>query len=140
MSFMRPSPGELNQTAVVSRVRDFIERHYAEGISLAQVAQAMHYSPAHLTYVVRKHTGRPVTAWIIQRRLMAARERLLKTAETVTAVAEAVGFRDAAYFTRQFSRAHGETPTRWRLHYLARPDVRQTCPTCGTDHFFEAAG
>jgi AraC family transcriptional regulator, transcriptional activator of pobA len=107
--------------SVVQRVIDFIEGNYAGGISLADVARALNYSPGHLTTLVRRETGRPVTAWIIERRMLAARERLLTTDEPVAAVAEAVGFHDVAYFTRRFIRANGTTPSRWRMRDVVQP-------------------
>lgn len=134
------APSQLNRGSVVQRVSDYIEQNYADGISLAHVARALNYSPAHLTYVVRKKTGRPVTAWIIERRLRAARERLLSTDEKVAAVAEAVGFKDPAYFARQFARASGTTPARWRARYLVQYENLPTCPTCGRRCSLETAG
>lgn len=129
---------EVKATApdVVQRALDFIENHYSEGISLSDVARALDYSPSHLTSVVRKYTGRAVTAWIIERRILAARERLLATNEPVATVAEAVGFRDIGYFARRFARAQGTTPAQWRARYGARPAPSLTssrCPTCGND-------
>lgn len=129
-----------NRHPIVARVIDFIEAYYADGISLAHVARAFNYSPSHLTSLVRRETGRPVTAWIIERRLLAARERLVSTDEPVATVAEAVGFRDVAYFARRFTRANGTTPARWRTRYLLRPEARRSCPTCGTCLFLEDAG
>ena len=120
----------------MQQVKKFIEEHYTDRISLAHVAQALHYSPAHLTHVIRKATGRPVNAWIIERRLMAARERLLETDDSIVAVSEAVGFGNAAYFVRQFARANGLTPARWRQRYVVRKDSFSTCPACGARHFF----
>lgn len=129
----------MNQrTSVVQRVKDFIEEHYADGISLVDVARALNYSPSHLTWVIRKATGRPVTAWIIERRLIAARERLISTDESVAIVGEAVGFRNAAYFARRFARAHGTTPGRWRKRFVVHHDRPVTCPTCGAHRFLEA--
>ena len=140
MSHVVTYPKQFDRSTLVRRVRDFIEDNYAKGISLAHVARALNYSAAHLTFVVRKETGRPVTAWIIHRRLMAARERLLTTTETLSAIAGAVGFGDAAYFARQFARAHGTTPARWKARYVVHRDSLPACPTCGTRHFFEATG
>jgi|HubBroStandDraft_2_1064218.scaffolds.fasta_scaffold677975_1 AraC family transcriptional regulator, transcriptional activator of pobA len=111
--------------SVVQRTIDFIEGKYADGISLADVARALNYSPSHLTTIVRRETGRPVMAWIIERRLLAARERLLATDDSVAVVAEAVGFRDVCYFTRCFSRANGATPGRWRMRSAVRRDLRE---------------
>jgi len=114
MSFACTTPGQFNRNSLVERVRCFIDEHYADGISLAHVARALHYSPAHLTSVVRRKTGRPVTVWIIERRILAACELLSATNETVAAVAEAVGFRDVTYFARRFARANGTSPAQWR--------------------------
>jgi AraC family transcriptional activator of pobA len=129
-----------NRHPIVARVIEFIEANYADGISLADVARAFNYSPSHLTSLVRRETGRPVTAWIIERRMLAARERLVATDEPVATVAEAVGFRDVAYFARRFTRANGTTPARWRTRYLHRPEAHRSCPTCGSHVFLEAAG
>ena len=117
-------------TTVVERVVNFIEENYADGISLSDVARALHYSPAHLTSVIRKRVGRPVTALIIERRLLAARERLLTTSEPVAVVGEAVGFRDLRYFERRFARAHGTSPSQWRTRAMAQPDICATRPAC----------
>jgi AraC family transcriptional activator of pobA len=130
-------------TPVVQRVVDFIEANYADGISLSDVARALNYSPSHLTSLVRKCTGRPVTAWIIERRILAARERLLATNEPVAMVAEAVGFRDVGYFARRFTRANGATPSQWRTRNIPQREESPsplTCPTCGTYRVFAAAG
>jgi AraC-like DNA-binding protein len=142
MSCLILFPRPLNRFAVVQRVVDFIEENYADGISLSDVARALNYSPSHLTSIVRKQTGRPVTAWIIERRMLAARERLLTTDEPVAAVAEAVGFRDVGYFGRRFARANGTTPSQWRTRNIAQPETFPTfptCPTCGTHRTCAAA-
>lgn len=133
-------PRPLNRSTIVERAIEFIEENYAAGISLAQVAETLNYSPSHLTSLVRRETGRPVTARIIERRILAARERLVETDEPIAAVAEAVGFRDVSYFARQFARANGMTPTQWRTHFVARRATLPRCPTCGTHRFFKAAG
>ena len=132
-------PRALERNTTVQRVIAYIENNYADGISLVDVARALNYSSSHLTSLVRKETGRPVTAWIIERRLRAARERLLATTEGVAEVAEAVGFRDAAYFARRFARSNGTTPSRWRARFLQQHEAVQTCPTCGTCRFVDAA-
>lgn len=102
----------------VQGVIDFIDAYYADGISLVDVAHALNYSPSHLTSLVRRVTGRPVTVWIIERRMLAARERLLATNESISAVAEAVGFNSVAYFARRFAWANGTTPSQWRRRYV----------------------
>lgn len=92
----------------------YIEAHYAEPISLADVAQAVGLSAGHLTTVVGHKTGRTVQRWITERRMAEARRLLVQTELTVEAVAARVGYRDPGYFIRAFRRSHGVTPLRWR--------------------------
>ncbi|MCL6432879.1 MAG: response regulator [Leptolyngbyaceae cyanobacterium HOT.MB2.61] len=92
----------------------FIETHYPQSISLRDVAQAVGYSPAYLTNLVQNLTGRTVKQWITERRMAQARMLLIHSAQSVTQVAEAVGYSDVCYFIRQFRQLHGASPQVWR--------------------------
>ncbi|WP_239033131.1 response regulator transcription factor [Leptothermofonsia sichuanensis] len=92
----------------------FIETHYPQPISLRDVAQAVGYSPAYLTNLVQNLTGRTVKQWITERRMVQARELLMKSAQSIGQIAEAVGYGDASYFIRQFRQVHGVSPQVWR--------------------------
>ncbi len=101
---------------VVERVRTFVDEHYAEQISLRDVATVLGYNPAYLTHLFRRLTGTPVTAYIIKRRIRAAADMLSDPAADVADVGQAVGFNDVCYFTRQFVRHTGTTPARFRAN------------------------
>jgi AraC-like DNA-binding protein len=102
------------QHPIVRGVVDYVEANYMTSISLRDVAQALGYSPAHLTHMFSSLTGMPVTAWIIRRRLLAAQELLVGSKQNIMTVCEAVGFGDLCYFTRQFVRHVGVTPAQFR--------------------------
>jgi len=104
----------LNGEPLLADVFTYIEDHYAERISLQDVARAVHLTPGYLTTLVRQKTGRPVQEWIAERRLGRARRLLVETDLGVEEIANAAGYRDPAYFARQFKRAHGVTPLAWR--------------------------
>lgn len=109
------APRSSQQHPIVRGVVDYVEENYTASISLRDVAQALGYSPAHLTHTFSSLTGTPVTAWIIKRRLYAAQELLIETKQSIVTVCEAVGFGDLCYFTRQFVRHVGVTPTQFRV-------------------------
>ena len=111
----------VRATSVTDQVIDYIEANYAAPISLRDVAQALGYSPCHLTHTFRESTGTPITAWIIRRRIVAAQRLLGESNVNVAAAAEAVGFNDLCYFTRQFVRQVGMTPGRFRSVMNGRP-------------------
>lgn len=92
----------------------FIEDHYRQPIHLAEVAQAAGYSPAYLTSLVQEQTGRTVKRWIIERRMVQARTLLATTDQSIREIAEASGYTDAGYFTRQFRQFYGVSPQVWR--------------------------
>lgn len=104
----------------LARVFHFIEAHYYQPISLGDVAQDAGYSPAYLTNLVQSHTGRTVKQWIIERRMAEAKTLLTTTDQSVRHIAEASGYSDAAYFTRQFRQLHGASPQAWREQSVAK--------------------
>ena len=124
------------QLLLVEHVREYIELHYCEHISLRDVASALGYSRSHLTNVVRLATGKPLNAWIIERRIAAAQQQLTGPYATVAEVASAVGFGDVAHFSRKFKRIVGVTPSEWRRRHTDLPRPEATCPRCGHAPFF----
>ncbi|MEM9541118.1 MAG: response regulator [Cyanobacteria bacterium P01_E01_bin.42] len=98
----------------LARVFHFIEAHYHKPLNLNDVAREAGYSPAYLTNLVQKRTGRTVKQWIIARRMTQARTLLKTTNQSIRRVAELSGYPDAGYFTRQFRQVHGVSPLTWR--------------------------
>lgn len=98
----------------ISKAMQYIELHCGEGISLKDVANAVHLSPAHLTTKMRQSTGFTVGQWITKHRLKAACEKLEKTDETIEQVATKLGWADVTHFIRQFKKAYCITPAAWR--------------------------
>lgn len=129
----------VTQHSVIDAAREYVDRHYTEGIQLQHVARALNYTPSHLTYLVRIATGKPLNAWIIERRIEEAQRRLMSTSDTVEKICEAVGFRDVSYFARQFARTTGLTPTRWRSSLRNAESAAERCHACGALRFFDAA-
>lgn len=99
---------------VLGDVFEAIEQRYAEQLSLKDVAAELHLTPAYLTTLVRRRTGRTVQAWITERRMAEARRLLVQTDQTVVEIAAHTGYHDPGYFARTFRRVHGTTPVRWR--------------------------
>lgn len=95
-------------------VFEFIEANYHRPLQLREVAATLGYSPAYLTNLVRRKTGRTVKQWIVERRMERARKLLLDTETSIAQIAEQTGYLDTAYFIRQFKQLHGSSPHQWR--------------------------
>ena len=95
-------------------VFEFIEANYSQPITLNDVAGSAGYSPAYLTNLVKRRTGKTIIHWIVERRMLEARSLLLKTHKSITQIAATVGFTDPYYFSRRFSQLYKVSPKRWR--------------------------
>jgi YesN/AraC family two-component response regulator len=98
-------------------VFDFIEANYHLPITLSDVAQAAGYSPAYLTTLVGRQTGRTVARWIIERRMAEARQILENSDQSVEQIARTVGYANPRHFFRQFLQYHGIPPQVWRKEH-----------------------
>ncbi|MDJ0532380.1 MAG: AraC family transcriptional regulator [Xenococcaceae cyanobacterium MO_207.B15] len=95
-------------------VFEFIELNYHQSIRLKEVAQAVGYSSAYLTDLVRRITGKTVNNWIIERRIAEASTLLLETNYSVEQIALKVGYQNINHFYCQFRNYHQTTPQSWR--------------------------
>lgn len=95
-------------------VFQFIEANYHQAITLCDVAQAVGYSSAYLTDLVRRQTGKTVNQWIVERRMAEICRLLLETNQTANEIALSVGYQNEGHFFRQFRQYHKTTPQVWR--------------------------
>ena len=108
---------------ILSKAFSFIEENYQNQISLREVAQEVGRSPAYLTDLIRRKTGKTVLTWITERRMAEARKLLLETNKSIEQITEAVGYFDRRHFSRLFSRFHKSTPHAWRLANKSHSDL-----------------
>lgn len=102
------------ESRLLAEALRFIDANYRRPITLADVAKAVGRSRAYLTDRVHRETGRPVGAWITERRMAEARRLLAETDWEVGRIARTLTFVDDHYFSRLFKRMHGATPSAWR--------------------------
>lgn len=117
----RPEPepvesGQIPAPRAVSLATAFINEHYGRSIGLAQIAQAAHLSPFHLSRLFKKATGRTPHQYLVEVRVNSARALLAAGAgvRSLADVAAAVGFADQSHLTRHFKRVLGVTPKQLR--------------------------
>ncbi|MDQ0373365.1 helix-turn-helix domain-containing protein [Cellulomonas humilata] len=85
-------------------------------ISLADLAGMAGLSVSHYSALFRRSTGYGALEYQTRLRMGTARELLDTTDRPIASVAARVGFSDPLYFSRQFHRIHGMSPTEYRSH------------------------
>lgn len=91
-----------------------IQEHFAEKICVADLASASGLSASHFSALFKRAVGCGPHEYQTRLRMMRSRQLLDTTDIAVSAIARAVGYRDALYFSRQFKAVHGVTATEHR--------------------------
>jgi AraC family transcriptional regulator len=96
------------------RLRDYIDAHLGEPITLGALANVACLSEYHLARMFRTSFGQPPHAWIAAQRLERAR-LLLRTSDLPLAqIAAACGYANASHFSHRFRDGYGVAPNAWR--------------------------
>lgn len=111
---MRPALRRIAENhQAVKRAREYLETHYAENVSLEQLAQIAYLSPFHLVRLFHQEVGLPPHVYLTQVRVNHAKT-LLAHGYPITDVAFDVGFVDQAHLHKRFKRIVGITPGQYR--------------------------
>lgn len=105
------------EDTLIGQALRFIQREAFRPISLADVAKAVHRSPAHVATTVKRSTGHTVGDWIAATRIAEAARWLSHTDAGMDVIAERIGWGDTTHFIRMFKRHHGITPAAWRRRH-----------------------
>lgn len=120
--FSQPVPSAPNP-ALQDRLKpalEYIHLHYAQPITLAQLAKHSYLSPTYLSRSFQKQLGASFTAYLTQVRLQHATS-LLRGEDTITQIAYQCGFTSASALIEAFKQLRGETPGQFRRKLQESP-------------------
>jgi YesN/AraC family two-component response regulator len=92
----------------------FMQDHFAEAITLADVAREAGLSRFHFCRLFHHETGLPFHEYLHHLRVTHAKALLANHRLSVTEVAYTVGFNDLSHFDRTFRRKVGRSPSEYR--------------------------
>lgn len=102
----------------VQRVRDYIEAHLDNALTLSEMAEVACLSPYHFSRSFKRATGVGVHRYVIQRRIERAKALLRRTNQPLAGIARETGFADQSHLTSVFHRETGVTPGQFRAAAL----------------------
>ncbi|MEW9702042.1 response regulator [Paenibacillus sp. SI8] len=92
----------------------YIRDNLDQPISLQQVAGFVHVNPNHFSEVFKRETGCTYIEFVTQERMKRAMDILQGSQTKVSDIAGRVGYEDIKYFTQQFKKYTGKTPSEFR--------------------------
>jgi AraC-like DNA-binding protein len=111
-----PTPHEqrLRDLAALRRVRDRIDRDYAQPLDVEALARGAGISAGHLSRSFREAYGESPYSYLMTRRIERAMTLLRRGDLSVTEVCFAVGYGSLGTFTTRFTELVGVPPGRYR--------------------------
>ncbi|HKP48343.1 MAG TPA: AraC family transcriptional regulator [Pyrinomonadaceae bacterium] len=105
---------QTSRTSWLTLARDILHDHFAENLSISQIAALVEVHPVRLATAFRQQYRCTIGDYRRRLRIEFACRELANTRWSLTEVALAAGFADQAHFSRTFKRLTGTTPAKFR--------------------------
>ncbi|MDR0194749.1 MAG: helix-turn-helix transcriptional regulator [Myroides sp.] len=110
-------PSSKKET-IIFRLYNLVHQDYLTEHSVAYYADKLKLTPKYLTTLVRKQTGKTVSAIINELLITQAQSYLIATDKPIYLIAEELKFLDSTSFCRYFKKHIGQSPLAYRQAHL----------------------
>lgn len=101
----------------VQKVKQYIHDHYAESMTLSDLAGLVGMSPVAFSRFFRQRTGRTLSEYIVDIRLGYAARMLVDSAKNISEICYECGFNNLSNFNRTFKAKRHYTPRDFRAMF-----------------------
>ena len=106
------------KTSPLKAAKNYIDEHYAENVTLTDVANYVAFSPSHFSRYFKKETGENFIHYLNKVRVEKAKSLLVNTRFKVHEICEMVGYIAPMYFYKVFKQHTGYTAQEYRNIHL----------------------
>ena len=99
---------------LVSQAIKFIDAYQDSSVTLVSVAERLQIHPSYLSKIFKHETGESFSEHLIKNKMNSAKQLLKTTNKKVYEIANSVGYKDVAHFTKLFKKSFGVSPTEYR--------------------------
>ena len=125
-----PDAQRLRDLVWLRRVRDRMDREYAQPLDVEALARGANMSAGHLSRQFKLAYGESPYSYLMTRRVERAKALLRRGDMSVTDVCFTVGFQSLGTFSTRFTELVGVPPSTYRQQADGAPEQ----PTCVTQH------
>jgi AraC family transcriptional regulator len=97
-----------------THVREYVDDHLSSRLDVRALARVVGLSASHFSRAFQKAVGVPPHRYVVQCRVIRAKELLATTRLTLTEIALTCGFAEHSHFSRRFHEFTGVAPREFR--------------------------
>lgn len=105
-------------TPAVATALLYICEHFAENITIEQLARACYVSPSYMSYLFKRNLDVTFKKYLMNLRMDQAKSLLRDPQRRLSDVSALVGIADASYFSKLFRKEAGMSPSAYRERIL----------------------
>lgn len=109
--------GNASQRRNLQNVKEYLDQHYSEKLTLDNLAETFFINKFYLTRVFKEQFGITINNYVLQVRITHAKQLLRFTDLSIEKIGQECGMNDANYFTRIFKKIEGTTPGEYRRRW-----------------------
>ncbi|WP_379134784.1 response regulator [Paenibacillus sp. sgz500958] len=112
--------GSQSGNANMKRLLDYMEEHYAEPLSLTELARHFHFNPSYLSSLFTAQSKEGFKEHLNKIRTDKAAELLRGDDAPISDISSMVGYGDHSYFCKVFKKYTGLSPSHYRRQYYGQ--------------------
>ena len=119
--YMSFSPGRQHKDSMVHQLQDWLQEHFAEAFTIADLAEKVNLSERQLKRRFTQATGEAPLTYLQSLRMENGRRLLEATDQGIEVISRACGYEDVRFFRRLFRRATSLSPSEYRARFSLQP-------------------
>ena len=108
------TPIQKKSTRLCIAVRQYIDNHFKENLSLEILAEITHVSKYHMVHVFTEEYGISPINYLISKRIEEGKQLLQRTDYSLALIGRTLGFSSPSYFSQAFKKQVHCTPMEYR--------------------------
>jgi two-component system response regulator YesN len=116
--FVQSSKEENDPNIIIDEIHQYIWDNYQNcDFSIQTMADHFETSPSNLSHFYKRHMSKNIIEFVVDLRIMKAKELLITSDYTINKIISDVGYYDASTFIKKFKKIVGVTPGEYRRLY-----------------------
>lgn len=115
VSYLEDSLNSVDSTTLISEAITYINKYFSRNINLESVSEYIHLNPQYFSRYFKNQVGINFIDYITKLRINKAKNLLISTDKSIKEISLEVGYTDATYFSKVFTKHEGISPHKYRL-------------------------